>query len=436
MRATTLELPGVPSSWLRQSRQSVCFENTKHLTWSSAQSIEATMMPPPVPPPAPTPHRAAYARGEGDRAVQVTNDEACASKLSCANAGYIVDEWARHFCRPGPMGRTKRYPPIINRGYYTRVVAMRNVIECFLRECTLPGDAVHGALSRVMRRQIVQIGAGFDTTYFRLRQKASAPVRYVEVDYAEVVEKKAAIINSKPELADQMMVGRRGVYPCELTMENGDVPPGRGLNPAGPDDGSSSRNLLETSPSHAYRDDGGYRLVAADLRDVESLTASVSPHLDPTLPTLVISECCLVYLEADEAEAVTKWAAEVTKQCEASAFVLYDPIRPDDPFGRQMMMNIESRGSPLRGIEGAKDPDGQVNRMKRCGFADAGAVDMNGTWDYLTRRDPVDVARITRLEMFDEIEEWRLIQAHYCIAWGVNQLDGGTQMLDAIKLTV
>jgi tRNA wybutosine-synthesizing protein 4 len=183
-------------------------------------------------------------------------------------------------------------------------------------------------------------------------------------------------------------------------------------------------------------DDGGYRLVAADLRDVESLTASVSPHLDPTLPTLVISECCLVYLEADEAEAVTKWAAEVTKQCEASAFVLYDPIRPDDAFGRQMMMNIESRGSPLRGIEGAKDPDGQVNRMKRCGFADAGAVDMNGTWDYLTRRDPVDVARITRLEMFDEIEEWRLIQAHYCIAWGVNQLDGGTQMLDAIKLTV
>ena len=193
------------------------------------------MMPPPVPPPAPAPHRAAYARGEGDRAVQVTNDEACASKLSCANAGYIVDEWARHFCRPGPMGRTKRYPPIINRGYYTRVVAMRNVIECFLRECTLPGDAAHGALSRVMRRQIVQIGAGFDTTYFRLRQKASAPVRYVEVDYAEVVEKKAAIINSKPELADQMMVGRRGVYPCELTLSRIRAPRSAGPSPRYPD---------------------------------------------------------------------------------------------------------------------------------------------------------------------------------------------------------
>ena len=59
---------------------------------------------------------------------------------------------------------------------------------------------------------------------------------------------------------------------------------------------------------------------------------------------------------------------------------------------------------------------------------------MNETWDYLTRRDSADVARVVRLEMFDEIEEWRLIQEHYCVAWGVNQLDGGDALLDAIKL--
>ena len=27
--------------------------------------------------------------------------------------------------------------------------------------------------------------------------------------------------------------------------------------------------------------------------------------------------------------------------------------------------------------------------------------------------------------MFDEVEEWNLIQAHYCIAWGVNQRGEG-----------
>lgn len=26
-----------------------------------------------------------------------------------------------------------------------------------------------------------------------------------------------------------------------------------------------------------------------------------------------------------------------------------------------------------------------------------------------------------RLELFDEMEEWRLIQGHYCVAWGANQ---------------
>ena len=37
----------------------------------------------------------------------------------------------------------------------------------------------------------------------------------------------------------------------------------------------------------------------------------------------------------------------------------------------------------------------------------------------LRRYNTADVRRIERLEIFDELEEWHLIQAHYCIAWGV-----------------
>ena len=44
----------------------------------------------------------------------------------------------------------------------------------------------------------------------------------------------------------------------------------------------------------------------------------------------------------------------------ASAFVLYDPIGPDDPFGRQMLLNLDARGCPLRGITGAPDLGGAV----------------------------------------------------------------------------
>ena len=38
--------------------------------------------------------------------------------------------------------------------------------------------------------------------------------------------------------------------------------------------------------------------------------------------------------------------------------------------------------------------------------------------------DPADRRRIERLELFDELEEWHLIQQHYCIAIGVKDSAG------------
>ena len=38
--------------------------------------------------------------------------------------------------------------------------------------------------------------------------------------------------------------------------------------------------------------------------------------------------------------------------------------------------------------------------------------------------DPGDRRRIERLEIFDEFEEWDLIQGHYCIALGINDKNG------------
>jgi hypothetical protein len=43
---------------------------------------------------------------------------------------------------------------------------------------------------------------------------------------------------------------------------------------------------------------------------------------------------------------------------------------------------------------------------------------MNGAYAALAAADATDVRRVERLEIFDEMEEWHLIQAHYCIAWG------------------
>ena len=42
---------------------------------------------------------------------------------------------------------------------------------------------------------------------------------------------------------------------------------------------------------------------------------------------------------------------------------------------------------------------------------------------YYQYLDSKDVSRIQRLELFDELEEWHLIQGHYCIAVAINDMD-------------
>ncbi len=51
---------------------------------------------------------------------------------------------------------------------------------------------------------------------------------------------------------------------------------------------------------------------------------------------------------------------------------------------------------------------------------------MSNSMDTVYRKhlDPRDKARIERLEIFDEFEEWHMIQEHYCITIGVNDHRG------------
>jgi hypothetical protein len=36
---------------------------------------------------------------------------------------------------------------------------------------------------------------------------------------------------------------------------------------------------------------------------------------------------------------------------------------------------------------------------------------------YQERLDPIEKQRIDRLEIFDEFEEWNLLQSHYCLCF-------------------
>ena len=168
----------------------------------------------------------------------LTNDEASTSKLACVERGYLRDDFVHRFARRG-----RKYSPLINRGYYARVLAMRRVLDAFLAVSLTndPADA-----SKRARRQIVSLGAGFDTTWFRLRAEGREPARYIEVDHAPVVAKKVAIVNEADDMR-ALCVGGAGLAPSR-DSPNPNPPPATNRRPRPPTSRSATRGDTASSP--------------------------------------------------------------------------------------------------------------------------------------------------------------------------------------------
>uniref|UniRef100_A0A453QL51 Leucine carboxyl methyltransferase 1 homolog n=2 Tax=Aegilops tauschii subsp. strangulata TaxID=200361 RepID=A0A453QL51_AEGTS len=261
----------------------------------------------------------------------------------CVTKGYMKDDYVHHFVR-----RTTKRAPIINRGYYARWSVLRKLMLQFLNAGSGSDDQ--------KRKQILSLGAGFDTTFFQLQDEGLAPYLYVELDFQEVTSKKAAIINHYNDMKEKLGPD------ASISIEKGEV---------------TSTN---------------YKLFSADIRDIPKLDAVIRmAEMDPSLPTFIIAECVLIYLDPTSTDAIVSWASE---KFSSAIFFLYEQIHPDDAFGEQMIRNLE------RAV--ARDMLKIYND-----FIDSGE-----------RR------RIERLELFDEFEEWHMMQEHYCVAYGINDAEG------------
>ncbi len=56
------------------------------------------------------------------------------------------------------------------------------------------------------RKQIISLGAGFDTLPFRLMHEGIAPYSYVELDFPAVLQRKIGLIAQRPELQVYIVV--------------------------------------------------------------------------------------------------------------------------------------------------------------------------------------------------------------------------------------
>jgi tRNA wybutosine-synthesizing protein 4 len=264
---------------------------------------------------------------------------------------------------------TERKPPLINRGYYSRVASIRSTLHSFVR-------SVSGA-DGTRRAQVVTLGAGYDTLYFN--NAALDGVTFFELDFPSVIQNKLALIAKFPLLAQAISHD----WEREVTRSTDFV----GL----------------VAPR--------YRAAGVDLSEVDAVERCLrAVGFDTTLPTLVISECVLIYIAADRGDSLLRWFASTLAD---SAVVTYEQIRPDDAFGRMMVENLTRRGCRLETL--LKYPTLEAQRQR---YIDAGWTHVRANTMLDVHRlalDAADRQRAERLEIFDEVEEWRLIQSHYTL---------------------
>ncbi|KAK4925165.1 hypothetical protein LTR28_012281, partial [Elasticomyces elasticus] len=65
----------------------------------------------------------------------------------------------------------------------------------------------------------------------------------------------------------------------------------------------------------------------------------------------------------------------------------------------------------------------QRERLKLAGFSTGqGARDVDRIWtEWIGEKEK---ERVAGLEMLDEVEEWKLLARHYCVAWGWRDVGG------------
>uniref|UniRef100_A0A8D0H427 Leucine carboxyl methyltransferase 1 n=1 Tax=Sphenodon punctatus TaxID=8508 RepID=A0A8D0H427_SPHPU len=297
-----------------------------------------------------------------DEAVRGTCEDASVCKRFAVSIGYWKDPYIQHFVRQPK----ERKAPEINRGYYARVHGVDQLLKAFLKktECNC---------------QIINLGAGMDTMFWKLKDESLLPTKYFEVDFPMIVTRKIHNIKSKPPLSKPIMESHSG------------------------------ESLL--IDAHGL-DSSRYSIIGADLRNPQELEEKLKTFsMNPLLPTLLVAECVLVYMTPQQSTRLLKWAANTFQ---AAMFINYEQVNMADRFGQIMIENLQRRQCNLAGVEACRSLDSQRERLLLSGWDAARAIDMVKVYSCLPQSD---IRRIEGLEFLDEKELLEQLMQHYCISW-------------------
>jgi len=302
--------------------------------------------------------------------VENTASDALICKLSAISRKYYDDRFLPAlFSVPNP-----RRQPLVNRGYWARVRAIDQSIWSFL--------------SNFEHVQILNCGAGLSTTYFRLCDTkpglANRIAKFVDVDTETICSQKITKLQKSKGVAQEF---------AQVIDAASDI---------------NQSNLVGPV----------YSIISADLANLDQIASNLEQcELDSSLPTLLISECVFIYMEPEHSNALMQWATSTFDMC---GVMIYEQIHPNDPFGKTMIANLRMRGLELKSFKTYPDQKSEEERMFNNGFTSACCWSMKQIYEKFLEQS--ELRRISRLEMFDEFEEFFLFMAHYCIVIGTKEI--------------
>jgi len=339
--------------------------------------------------------------------VIATADDAILSKLYAHKKGYLNDPFVQHFATNATglttsttssqtqaqlqlrstgiqpqFGRTLQFDrtlqnqhsgepqriggqPLIRRGTFARVCCIDKAINVFM--------------SSSPRGQVVVMGAGKDTNYFRYKTgllqqqpKPTSSVKWYDVDFDSVMETKRQLIGKLPQNC--------------------------------------------SPPSQATQDDK-YYLVGYDLSQPPNQLFDILENkyeFDPNEQTLFVFECVLMYLTKHNVQELLSF---ISKTCRLAVVVIYDPLILEDSFGQVMLQHlIRARliKQEQSSLLATRTLDSMITMLRQqCGFDIAIGANMVDAYDTILSH--AQRMHANHCEMLDELEEWHLLMSHYCL---------------------
>ena len=297
-----------------------------------------------------------------------------------------------------PKKSHKNFLPILNLGTWSRFYAIKSTLDKILNsfEENEPNLKVN----------IISLGAGYDTMYFLLKQKFQN-FKYIEFDYTEVNTKKIALIQ-KSNLLKSILTNS---HQSELINQ-----------------GDGLKLKISDTNSNLYSED--YSILDCDITDGDKYLQKLSelPEYDTSAPTIVITECLLVYIKKDVTHLILQ---NLRKKFKNIIILEYDLIGATDSFGKEMVLNLHDRGIKLFGYEDTPDAKAQRKRFEEIGLVQCEVISMLDY--YHTQISPLEKNRTKHLELFDEFEEFNLLQSHACFGYGAKLEEKYEYLYDVLK---